>query len=125
MKNKSNCKCHSFKKLYESQQEYQHEVLRMRGAEMPLPGDNIGWFSYHIQAMVEELGEVMKADKRWKTHRNGRYEKKEKLDELADVFITAMNITMYSGFTEEQIYEAILSKIEENLEKINKENKGE
>ena len=64
--------------------------------------------------MVEELGEVMKADKRWKTHRNHRYEPDEKLDEIADVFITAMNISIHSGFTAEDIEKAISNKIKEN-----------
>ena len=50
--------------------------------DVKVPSDNVDWFSYHIQAMVEELGEVMKADKRWKAHRNDRYMPKEKLDEL-------------------------------------------
>ena len=39
--------------------------------------------------MTEEMGEVLASDKRWKTHRKERYVREEKLDELADVFITA------------------------------------
>lgn len=84
------------------------------------PGDNLEHFSYHVQAMVEELGEVMKADKRWKTHRNERYEPAEKLDEIADVFITAMNIAIHSGFTANDIEEAISNKISNNFERFSK-----
>ena len=73
--------------------------------------------------MVEEMGEVMKADKRWKTHRNFRYEKEEKLDEIADVFITAMNMAIHSGFTAEQMEEAISSKIKENYARLKIESK--
>lgn len=111
----------SFRGIYERQESYQRRVLALRGDCSKVPSDNIKWFSYHIQAMVEELGEVMKADKRWKTHRNDRYEPKEKLDELADVFITAMNVTMYSGFSSKQIEDAIVNKINENEEKLLKE----
>ena len=93
-----------------------HFQEQVTGAKCP--GDNLPQFSYHIQAMVEELGEVMKADKRWKTHRNHRYEPEEKLDEIADVFITAMNIAIHSGFTAETIELAIASKIKENYERL-------
>lgn len=103
----------SFNKSYIAQTLFQEAVT---GAKCP--GDNLGQFSYHIQAMVEELGEVMKADKRWKTHRNERYVPEEKLDEIADVFITAMNIAIHSGFTAETIEEAIAKKIGENFERL-------
>lgn len=82
------------------------------------PGDNLSQFSYHIQAMVEEMGEVMKADKRWKTHRNVRYERDEKLDELADVFITAMNLAIHSGFSIDDVETAIAKKITENCNRL-------
>lgn len=103
----------SFLTSYNRQIRFQKEVT---GAKCP--GDNLHQFSYHIQAMVEELGEVMKADKRWKTHRNERYEPDEKLDEIADVFITAMNIAIHSGFTAEEIEHAIEHKISENFERL-------
>ena len=69
---------------------------------------------YHTLAMMEELGEVLKADKRWKTHRNERFVKEEKLDEIADIFITAMNMAMYSGFDDRTVLNAIEKKISEN-----------
>ena len=100
----------SFKKLFDSQVKFQKLVT----GEDNLPRDNTHGFSYHIQAMVEEMGEVMKADKRWKTHRNTRYVPEEKLDEIADVFITAMNIAIHSGFTASQVEEAICLKITDN-----------
>lgn len=109
----------SFKDSFFNQISFQEEVT---GATCPC--DNLPQFSYHVQAMVEELGEVMKADKRWKTHRNQRYDASEKLDEIADVFITAMNIAIHSGFGPETIEEAIAKKIDENfirLSKIEKE----
>ena len=109
-----------FKAAYDNQIHFQEAIT---GATCP--GDNLNQFSYHIQAMVEELGEVMKADKRWKTHRNHRYEPAEKLDEIADVFITAMNIAIHSGFTAEEMEEAISNKIKENYERLSVEKKKE
>ena len=108
----------SFVQIFNRQVLYQEKVLEKRNEKLKVPGDSLKWFSYHIQAMVEELGEVMKADKRWKTHRNERYVTEEKKDEIADVFITAMNIAMYSGFTANEIEEAIENKINENEKKL-------
>ena len=98
---------------YDSQIAFQKEIT---GAQCP--SDNLTQFSYHVQAMVEELGEVMKADKRWKTHRNERYVPEEKLDEIADVFITAMNIAIHSGFAAFEIEQAISKKIDENYKRL-------
>lgn len=110
----------NFKNSYDNQIHFQEAITGVT-----CPGDNLHQFSYHIQAMVEELGEVMKADKRWKTHRNTRYEKDEKLDEIADVFITAINISIHSGFTAEEIENAISRKINENYERLKIEKKKE
>ena len=109
----------SFRDSYNTQVHFQEDV-----AGVHCPGDNLQQFSYHIQAMVEELGEVMKADKRWKTHRNERFEPEEKLDEIADVFITAMNIAIHSGYTAETIESAISRKISENYKRIGIKAKG-
>lgn len=110
--------------LYNLQIEFQNQVLEKRAKEaresvIALPQDSVSWFSYHIQAMVEELGEVMKADKRWKTHRNDRFVFDEKLDEIADVFITAMNIAIFSGISGDQLVNEIIAKIQENERKLN------
>ena len=111
-----------FSELFKQQISFQELVLQERAGDgqpiLSLPQDSIYWFSYHIQAMVEELGEVMKADKRWKTHRNGRYELDEKIDEIADVFITAMNIAIFSGVSGEDMAKAISEKILQNTEKL-------
>jgi NTP pyrophosphatase (non-canonical NTP hydrolase) len=102
----------SFSNLYLLQMQYQNAIT----GEV-VPEDDVKWFSYHIQAMVEELGELMKSDKRWKNIRNERYDKEEKLDELSDCFITLMNIAMYSGFYPSQVQEAIYNKIEKNFKR--------
>lgn len=111
----------SFSELFKKQIDFQKSLL-IRQGQIPtsnaLPVDDLNWFTYHSLAMIEEMGEVMKADKRWKTHSNCRYEKDEKLDEIADVFITAMNIAMYSGFSGEDIQNAISNKIDENIQRV-------
>ena len=105
-----------FRDSYQNQVHFQEIV-----AGVKCPGDNLEQFGYHVKAMVEELGEVMKADKRWKSHRNTRYEPDEKLDELADVFITAMNLAIHSGFTADDIEKAITLKISENYKRFAEE----
>lgn len=106
-----------FNKIYCSQIRFQRNVEKL-SFKHNLPIDNPFKFQYHMTAMTEELGEVLKADKRWKTHRNVRLDKSEKLDEIADVFITAMNISMWSGFSSTEIYEAIENKIAINQIRI-------
>lgn len=92
------------------QKEFQKNVT---GIEQ-LPIDDISWFSYHMQAMTEELGEVLKADKRWKTHRNSQYNPSEKAQELADVYITVLNMVMFSGCSFEDFMEIVVNKQMEN-----------
>lgn len=103
----------SFRDSYNRQIKFQQEIS---GAKCP--GDNLHEFSYHMNAMTEELGEVLQADKRWKSHRNTKYNPDEKKLELADVFITAMNLAMHSGFSVEEIEHAISCKIKENYERV-------
>lgn len=107
--------------VYEKQTDFQKMVLRYKGMcdlADDLPADNIPWASYHVQAMVEEMGEVTKADKRWKTHRNENYDRLNKLDEIADVFITTMNIAIFSGFQPKEVSDAIVNKIQQNIERL-------
>lgn len=103
----------NFSASYNNQIQFQEIITGKK-----CPSDSVDEFSYHVQAMVEEMGEVMKADKRWKTHRNHRYEPEEKLDEIADVFITAMNLAIHSGFSDEEVEEAISKKISENYARL-------
>ena len=104
-----------FADLYKRQQGFQ---LMVTGNETPT--DSCYEFCYHMNAMQEELGEVLKADKRWKTHRNAHYDRDEKLEELADVAITLMNLVMYSGFGSETFIDAIGRKISKNTENYKK-----
>lgn len=102
-----------FQRLFDMQAGFQKEVTGLA-----LPADEIVWFQYHMSAMQEELGEVLKADKRWKTHRNAHYDPENKLEELADVFVTAINLALFSGFDANMIAAAIEGKIAENKRKL-------
>lgn len=88
--------------------------------EVKLPSDLPRICSYQVQQLISEIGEVLEADKRWKSYRNGKYDSEGKLDEIADCFIVLMNITMFSGFSAGDILNAIESKIATNNERIDK-----
>jgi NTP pyrophosphatase (non-canonical NTP hydrolase) len=100
--------------LFDEQIFFQRKINK--GAN--IPEDNVDLFQYHMLALSEEIGEVLKADKRWKTHRNDRFVVDEKLDELADCFITLINIACYSGFGADVMSTAILDKIKKNIERV-------
>lgn len=75
------------------------------------PADDVGLASYHVQQLMSEIGEVLDADKRWKSHRNEKYDKNAKLEELADCFVVLMNIAMFSGFDGNDLENAIQKKL--------------
>lgn len=102
----------SFTDLYMKQLRFQNVIV-----EEQLPVDSVKHFSYHMQAMMEELGEVLRADKRWKTHRNTFHDPVNKAEELADVFITAFNLAIFSGIKPEEMFKAIEDKIYKNYER--------
>ena len=114
----------SFDALFDSQAENQRMMFErgmygfvdnpeVDGKYTELPIDEPKLASYHIQQLVSEIGEVLDADKRWKNFRNDFYNRDAKLEELADCFIVLMNISMFSGFSADDVYKAISSKIEE------------
>lgn len=103
----------NFAALFDSQLTFQKMVTK----ENNLPKDDINWFSYHIQAMVEEMGEVLKADKRWKTHRNAFYDQNNKVEEIADILITTLNLAIFSGLNVQDLYDALSLKISDNFKK--------
>ena len=76
-----------------------------------VPVDDVGLASYHVQQLMSEIGEVLEADKRWKSHRNDKNDKDGKLEELADCFIVLMNMVMFSGFDGNDLEEAIEKKL--------------
>lgn len=76
-----------------------------------VPVDDVGLASYHVQQLMSEIGEVLDADTRWKSHRNDKFDKNAKLEELADCFVVLMNIVMFSGFDGDDLANAIQQKL--------------
>lgn len=76
-----------------------------------IPVDDVGLFSYHIQQLMSEIGEVLEADKRWKSHRNDKNDSASKLEEIADCFIVLMNVAMFSGFDGSDLEDAVAKKL--------------
>ena len=105
----------TFKDLYQTQIENQSMLIDHgkydNVSAMTLPVDNVSLSSYHIQQLVSEIGEVLAADKRWKNIRNDKYDRDNKLEEIADCFIVLMNIAIFSGVESEQLETAIVDKL--------------
>ena len=104
-----------FNELFDRQVQLQSDMVDKGmyegiGKFLVIPQDIPSLSSYHVQQLVSEIGEVLEADKRWKNFRNNKYDPDAKLDELADCFIVLMNISMFSGFSGEEIYNAIRKK---------------
>lgn len=117
----------AFESLYCSQVGFQQELVSKGKyvgftdrALQTLPEDDPKLFSYHMQQMMSELGEVLAADKRWKSYRNETtFEMLEhKKEELADCFIVLMNMCIFSGLSSEEVLGAVASKINENYMRI-------
>lgn len=77
----------------------------------PLPSDNAEVCSYHYLHLSSEVGELMAADQRWKSHHQGAFDPEEKLEEMADVFIELMNVAIFSGISPELLQGAIAAKM--------------
>lgn len=115
-----------FAGLYDQQTEFQSKLILkgvyedygVEGVNVKLPADCPRLESYQIQQLVSEIGEVLEADKRWKSFRNGKYDPDGKKDEIADCFIVLMNVAIFSGFTADEVLEAIKSKITVNNERL-------
>lgn len=118
----------SFADLYKKQQKNQEKLLKTGkyygftdckgSAAMQVPRDDVSLFSYHVQQLMSEIGEVLEADRRWKNFRNDKHDADAKIDEIADCFIVLMNVAMFSGVSGEQMSAAIERKISKVLERI-------
>lgn len=115
----------SFAELFNSQIENQNSLVKKDSYNgfaskkiVNVPVDDPRLCSYHIQQLISEIGEVLEADKRWKNFRNNRFDKDAKLDEIADCFIVMMNVSMFSGFSGDEIANAIKRKIDIVHERI-------
>lgn len=111
--------------FYNTQMNFQMNVINKYGYEgvssediKSLPIDNVSIAKYHMLALMEEVGELVKSDKRWKNFRNTHYDKDNKLEEISDCFITLLNICLYSGISSEELADAIVKKMMHNDERI-------
>ena len=115
----------TFCDLFELQEENQQKML-MSGmydefkseGTTDIPVDDIKLMSYHVQQLMSEIGEVLEADKRWKNFRNHKCDKNAKLEEIADCFIVLMNVAMFSGFSGDELSDAIVEKALKVSERI-------
>lgn len=111
----------SFKELFDKQLANQQLLLRSAKYEDytfktligdVLPKDDISLFSYHVQQLQSEIGELLKADKRWKNFRADNFDVKNKEEEIADCFIVLMNIAIFSGINGDELFGAIKNKLD-------------
>lgn len=106
----------NFEEIFQKQMQNQNRMLALGLYEnenvVEVPFDNVKISSYHIQQLISEIGEVLSADKRWKNFRNEKYDKENKLEEIADCFIVLMNIAMFSGISYDMLIEKLNEKIE-------------
>ena len=114
-------KIRAFETIYNEQVKFQKEAQKKYPYDFEvkdLPEDNVQGCSYHIQHLISEIGEILSADKRWKNYRNGKYNKTEKANEIADCFIVLMNVAIFSGLSAKDLEESICDKIKENFDRI-------
>ena len=116
-----------FSEIYSKQVQFQKDVINKKGyncltskeaANMTLPVDNVDLASYHVQALIGEIGEILQADKRWKNYRDDKVDLVNKQEEIADAIIFVMNIAIFSCLSASDFEKVILAKIEENNKRI-------
>ena len=116
-----NGKNKTLEECYDEQVKFQKEVVKKYGYNVDvknIPEDNIEVAKYHMLALLEEAGELVKSDKRWKNYRNTYYDKQNKLEELSDCIITLFNVAMFSGISGKEFAEALETKMNENYNRI-------
>ena len=106
--------CPAMGTLYAMQREFQ-ELLK--GSSL-FDIDNPNDMAESILGLLGECGEVLQSDQRWK--RNGRntyYNRREKIEEIADCFIFLLNVCIYSGVSSFELMNAVKDKIEKNKDR--------
>jgi phosphoribosyl-ATP pyrophosphohydrolase len=106
------------KDIFEKQIKFQNKITGVTDVR-----DDQESYKYQIIAMFEELGEVVKADKRYKTHRKS-YDRVLKIYELADVYIVFMNMLIYSGISYDEFMKYLEEKMRLNFKRIEENEKA-
>lgn len=100
--------------VFDRQRDFQEELTGLK-----LPIDSPYDFRDHLCLMAEEFGELAKVDKRWRNFDgSGKLPEGNKIDELADVFIVAINLALFSEFTYDDLMRAIYKKIARNERRL-------
>ncbi len=128
--------CTVLEYVFEIQAENQREMLKKglyhglcsddvekSSFNVELPIDDPKLFSYHVQQLMSEIGELLDADKRWKNFRNGKYDKDSKLEEIADCFIVLVNICLFSDVSHIELINKVIDKIKEVRKRVDEANK--
>ena len=128
--------CTVLEYVFEIQAENQREMLKKglyhglcsddvekTSFDVELPIDDPKLFSYHVQQLMSEIGELLDADKRWKNFRNGKYDKDSKLEEIADCFIVLVNICLFSNVSYIELINKVIDKIKEVRKRVDEANK--
>lgn len=128
--------CTVLEYVFETQAENQREMLKKgmyhglcsddvekSSFNVELPIDDPKLFSYHVQQLMSEIGELLDADKRWKNFRNGKYDKDSKLEEIADCFIVLVNICLFSDVSHIELINKVIDKIKEVRRRVDEANK--
>lgn len=104
-----------FKDIYKEQIKFQNRVKDTYDFKVEdLPDDIVQGFSYNVQHLISEIGEVLEADKRWKSMRKSKYDRAAKIQEICDCFIVLMNVAIYSGIDPEELETELLYKLAVN-----------
>lgn len=108
----------TLRQIFNSQMDNQDMLIAkgVYGHDLPdipkLPFDDVKIANNQMLHLVSEIGEVLEADKRWKSFRNDKYDRPAKAEELADCFIILLNIAMFSGISCDEFVKTIQDKIE-------------
>lgn len=106
----------TLKEVYDEQVKNQMLLIKKgiygdESKELILPADNVKIANNQLLHLVSEIGEVLEADKRWKSFRNNKYDSAAKAEELADCFIILLNVVMFSGISCDELVKNIQNKI--------------
>ena len=110
----------SFKQMFLLQKEFQKLLT---GKKLPI--DSLEDYQYSMLHMMCEMGEVLKADSRWKNNKGREYNKKEKLTEIVDLLHFVINLALFSGFDWDEVSAEFYRKNKINFSKVRLEKQKE
>jgi NTP pyrophosphatase (non-canonical NTP hydrolase) len=110
----------NFSDIYNRQIGFQRELILSGeygdlNMSESLPSDSVEAVSYHVNHLICEIGELLKADTRWKS--SHKLDVGNKKEELADCFIELINIAIFSEINCDDLLRQIYNKQELNLAK--------